>query len=220
MNHLSRNLKFTVESPQDYSDGWLPTLDFSLRFDSENNRIEYKYYEKPVSTKWVLPPTTEVDPNTLTQQLANDLVRRLSRISPEIRQQEEVKTINQYSDRLKWSGHDKEKRKTIIEMGIGAFQEKLKRNKMRIHKSANETEQKRNTQKLIGLTTWYKPWGRAPGIFSNLERKEGGKGGRRNIGGNTPAETTKKDKKEVVSTLVIERTKNGELTKKTQRSRS
>ena len=86
---------------------------------------------------------TEVDPQTLEQQLGNDLVRRLSRVSPNIRQDYETDTINQYSDKLKWSGYDKETRKRVIEMGLSAFKEKLRRGGNTIHRSAEESDEKR-----------------------------------------------------------------------------
>ena len=42
-------LKFTVETGEDF-DGWLPTLDTSLKV-GDNNVIQFKFYEKPVGAE-------------------------------------------------------------------------------------------------------------------------------------------------------------------------
>ena len=50
INGMFGFLKFTVETGCDFVDGWLPTLDCSLRVN-EMNVVDYKFYEKPT------PPT-------------------------------------------------------------------------------------------------------------------------------------------------------------------
>ena len=87
MNNLSPNLKFTIERSRDFPEGWIPTLDFEIKYDNENKRILYKYYQKPMQTKWPIPPYSAFEPNQLKQILANDLVRRMARMHPAIRKE-------------------------------------------------------------------------------------------------------------------------------------
>ena len=51
LNSLSENLEFTVEKDDDFESGWLPTLDFEMKFCTESNKILYRYYQKPMKTK-------------------------------------------------------------------------------------------------------------------------------------------------------------------------
>ena len=50
-------LTYTVESQEDFSDGWLPTLDMNLLVDSDNS-IQYKFYEKPTASNLCLKADT------------------------------------------------------------------------------------------------------------------------------------------------------------------
>ena len=100
-NSLSPNLEFTIEKPSEFPEGWLPTLDFEMKFCKTDGKILYRYYQKPMKTKWVIPPYSAFDPNQLEQILANDLVRRLARICPSIRKTEETRVLNDYNSSLK-----------------------------------------------------------------------------------------------------------------------
>ena len=49
MQDIEEFLNFTMETCDDFTSGWLATLDTDIRI-SEMNRIDYKYYEKPESS--------------------------------------------------------------------------------------------------------------------------------------------------------------------------
>ena len=49
MMDLEHSLKFTMETGEDFSSGWLATLDTDLKV-TEENRVDYKCYEKPMSS--------------------------------------------------------------------------------------------------------------------------------------------------------------------------
>ena len=82
LKSVSSHLDFTTERPDDFADHWVPTLDFKIGQDHENNRYTHNFYEKPMNSKWVLPAISSMDPSTKRQILANDLVRRLCRVDP------------------------------------------------------------------------------------------------------------------------------------------
>ena len=45
MQGVEEYLEFTVESGEEFTDGWLPTLDLSLKV-GEDNKIQYRFFEK------------------------------------------------------------------------------------------------------------------------------------------------------------------------------
>ena len=92
LNSICGGLKFTMEKPKDFSDGWLPTLDFSLK--GQGGRWTHRYFEKPMNTKWVLPHNSAMDSNSKRQILSNDLCRRISRIDPNRLEEHVAGTIN------------------------------------------------------------------------------------------------------------------------------
>merc|ERR1712020_661546 len=64
LNGIKNFLKFTMETGEDEGfDGWLPTLDTSLRVN-EANKVEYKFYEKPTSSNRCLPASSAMNINT------------------------------------------------------------------------------------------------------------------------------------------------------------
>ena len=58
MQGLTSCLAFTVETVEDFEDGWLPTLDFKIRVN-QFNQIEYSFYEKPMASNRCLQADTE-----------------------------------------------------------------------------------------------------------------------------------------------------------------
>ena len=76
MNEIEDFLDFTVESGEQFTGGWLPTLDTSLRV-GDKNRIEYKFYEKETTTKKTLQRRTAMEENIKIKIVANDIMRRL-----------------------------------------------------------------------------------------------------------------------------------------------
>ena len=69
-------LSFTTETGDDYSDGWLPTLDCSLKED-KSNKILYRFFEKETASRRTVQKTTAMNEDTKVQVLSNDLLRRL-----------------------------------------------------------------------------------------------------------------------------------------------
>ena len=103
----------------------MPTLDFKIGQDFQANRYTHNFYEKPMNTKWVLPHISAMDPEPKRQILANDLVRRLSRVDPLSLDTLAVPVVNKYNRKLIYSGYSLEDRLRIIEAGISTYQGKV-----------------------------------------------------------------------------------------------
>ena len=72
-------------------------MDFKEGHDYQKERYTHNYYEKSMNTRWVLPKISSMDEDTKSQILANDLVRRLSRIDPTRLQDLAEPVINFYN---------------------------------------------------------------------------------------------------------------------------
>ena len=77
MDGIESYLKFTVESGEEFPEGWLPTLDTNLKV-GEDRTIQYKYYEKETTAKMTVHKNSAMEENIKMQILANDVVRRLN----------------------------------------------------------------------------------------------------------------------------------------------
>ena len=67
-----------MEDFEDFEGGWLPTLDFQMGV--EEGIPKYKFYEKPMRTRWVTPSQTATSDQNKINWAANDLARRLLRV--------------------------------------------------------------------------------------------------------------------------------------------
>ena len=52
-NSIFNFLQFTVDCPSSNASGWMPLLATEVRV-AENNTIDYKFYEKPISSRYVM----------------------------------------------------------------------------------------------------------------------------------------------------------------------
>ena len=86
---LTECLKFTTETSEEFSDGWLPTLGFKIRV-SANNIIQYCFYEKPTASNRCLQAETALNHNCMMKSLANEVERRMDMISSSVPHQDRV----------------------------------------------------------------------------------------------------------------------------------
>ena len=98
MNSISRDLTFTVESQEDFSNGYLPTLDTQLKLTQKG--ITYKFYEKESNTPFVIIETSAVSQQTTIQSLSQEVVRRLQRTDPKKTQDEKDEILNKFSEKM------------------------------------------------------------------------------------------------------------------------
>ena len=159
LKSVSQHLDFTTEKPSDFADHWIPTLDFKIGQDHEANRYVHNFYEKPMNSKWVLPHLSAMDPTSKRQILANDLVRRMSRIDPSQLDKLAVPVINRYNHKLIYSGYPHDERMRIVESGISIYHDKLdtaqKEGREFYRMGANSLET-RSRKALLEKVSWYK----------------------------------------------------------------
>ena len=132
-------LEFTVESGEEFGDGWLPTLETALRM-GDGNTIEYRFYEKETCSTKTVQIRTAMDENSKHQVLANNLVRRLCNSMEGVGEEEIVRVVDSYSQKLLNSGFNMEQTRKIVVNGIRGYQGQRNRcNKegRNLHRTAN-----------------------------------------------------------------------------------
>ena len=158
MNSVNPDLVFTVETPEEFEQTRLPTLDVKLWL--ERGEIRHTYFEKPMKTPFLLMKRSAMSQHQRCAILANELVRRLSNIDVEnIPHSEVIKVIEQFTLQLKNSEYScKEARGHVID-GIRGWKNKIerrKRDKMEFYRLAKNTLHSRVRKKLLEKETWYK----------------------------------------------------------------
>ena len=105
MTGIEDYLEFTAESGSEFPDGWLPTLDTSLKV-SLDNKIKYRFYEKETSADKTVQKASAMEENSKVQILSQDVVRRLSNSSEDLGRKESWRILDSYGQKLLNSGYD------------------------------------------------------------------------------------------------------------------
>ena len=93
----------------------------------------------------------------IRQSIAQDVVRRMDRISVERLGEETKPVLDSFNKKIIHSGYSLEERVNTLEDGISKFQEKRKSRAKEdyIYRSASETLQAREDRAITGKVNWY-----------------------------------------------------------------
>ena len=69
-------MKFISEGENEFSDNFLPTLDFSTHV-KKTGYVEYKFYSKPMASNVLLMRGTALSKSCIFSSMRQELVRRL-----------------------------------------------------------------------------------------------------------------------------------------------
>ena len=127
MNSILDFLTFTLESPSDFPDGKLPTLDINVWIEAME--IWYQFFQKPMSNNVVLQEKTALSDNVKLSSLTEEVVRRLKHTRYELPDSYRMDTLEDLSQRMSNSGHKPLYTKRILATGIAKF-ERMVRNSL------------------------------------------------------------------------------------------
>ena len=157
MNSISPDLQFTVEVSEDFADGRLPTLSFSLW--EEEWGICHSYYEKEVRSQVLLMERSAMGKQSKYSIMTNELRRRFEVIHERIDMKEKIDIVNKYTQQLVNSGYDRTQIKEIITSAIRGYErkesERIQNSKPKFRHAVDSSDE-RAKKKLLENTTWFR----------------------------------------------------------------
>ena len=211
MNEVESFLRFTTESSEDFEDGWLATLDTSLRVEP-NNKVLFRYWEKPTNTNRVVQKRTAMGENLKIQILTPEVIRRLANTAEEVGDEDYAKIVDNFAQKLINSGYGVDQSRRIIVSGIKGWRTKIencKRDGRKLRRTAKESEEQREREKLLGKSSWFRETNKKgeqeEEDHKRLFSKPGGRGRRKAKIGRTTQGA------QVRTVLFVEQTEGGEL---------
>ena len=135
--------------------------------------------------------------------LSQDLIRRLQNTNTEIGQGRKNEIVENYIQKLRYSGYRKVQIREIIQSGLMGFLSKVRRCQEQgqgLHRSAASTLTSRYKKKILAKTNWYKNRSKTSGKGSSKTKRKGNK--------------KIFTQSQVKAVLFVPRTKGGELAKK------
>ena len=157
MNSINPDLVFTVEVPEDFSNGRLPTLDFDMEIVGWE--ISHSYFEKKMKTPYLIMEKSAMGEQQRYSILSNELLRRLSNISHGIVMSERLQIVEKFIVQLKNSGYTRKQAREAVTCGLVGFRNKVEKRKTMgedFYRSAASTLKSRVKKKLTAKTSWYK----------------------------------------------------------------
>ena len=119
MGGVEQFLNFTTETEEDFSDGWLPTLDTAIRV-SEENKILFKFWEKPTNSNRTLDRRTAMGENQKLQVLTQEVIRRLGNTYEGLVNEDYTRIIDDFCQKLFKSGYKEDQIRRIIVAALKA----------------------------------------------------------------------------------------------------
>ena len=157
MNSINSNLRFTTEAPEEFPKNRLPTLDFVLWM--HEGLLYHSYFEKAMKMQYTILQRTAMSEHQKMSILSNELVRRLSTIHREVIEEEIEEVIEHYTTQLKNSDYSRKQAKEVVVCGIVGWRRKMERREKMgqgQYLSAEQTIEKRTSDKLLEKTSWFK----------------------------------------------------------------
>ena len=159
MNSINPDLEFTIETPEDFPEEKLPTLDFKL-WQEPDKTINHCYYQKEVKTPYVIMARSGMATQQKLQILSNELTRRLSNVNHENSElKQHTRIINQFTQELKNSEYPFRTAREIVISGIRGLRTRRRLRELKnqnFYREAHTTACRRATKKLVNKETWYK----------------------------------------------------------------
>ena len=162
MQGLTSCLAFTVETSDEFEDGWLPTLDMKLRITSRNT-IQYSFFEKPTCSKLCLQSNTALNQNCMIQSLTNEVIRRLKNISESVPWTERIRVLDEFTQKMVNSGHSTPTIWKVLVGGIKGYERDVQRCKQTgnpLNRSAAYSARSRKRKKLLAKCNWFRESGK------------------------------------------------------------
>ena len=157
MNSVNCDLKFTTEVAEDFGDGRLPTLDFTI--EEIHGMMIHSYFEKSMKTPYQVMERSAMSEQQRYSILSNELIRRMSKVHLSIGQEERLSIVEKFIKQLKTSGYSRLQAREAVVSGLVGMKRKMDRKHKlgeEMYRSAASTLKPRLKKKLLEKTSWYK----------------------------------------------------------------
>ena len=159
-NDLDPDIKMKIDTPSMNDSGRLPVLDLEIwmRYENGKAKLSHCYYEKPMSTKFVIHKDSALSWNTKKNALVGEVRRRLLNCSEDVREVEGKVIIDKFCYKMLTSGYNIWERNLIVTQGIASFKNLIKMSeegKRPLYRLGSWKKLERNIDKIRKTKTWY-----------------------------------------------------------------
>ena len=157
-NEIVDMLKFTYDTPEMNSDGFMPILDLKAKL-SQNGKVIHQFYEKKTKNRRVILASSALSWSQKRTILTQEALRRLKNTSSEMGVEAQNLHLSDFMLKLKDSGYDEKFRKEIVSSAKMAY-EKMKNEdfngKKPLYRNREQMKNDRESKKGSNHLWWQK----------------------------------------------------------------
>ena len=174
LNSTVKFITFTTECEEDFSEKFLPTLDFQTRVQ-QNGEILFKFFKKPMANNITIQFGTALPKNTVFSSLRQELVRRMLNCDKKLDWDERLSVIEEFIQLLINSGHSYPFIKAVTLQALTKYKNMLQRDMldenhkrhMPLYRARTFMNIQRKLSKCVEGMTWFRGLN-----FTDIYRKE------------------------------------------------
>ena len=129
LNAVTDFIQFTTEGEEDFTNNFLPTLDFQTQVQ-ESGKILFKFFAKPMSNNITIQFGTGLSKSTIFSALRQELVRRMCNCSLDLEWDERLLIIQEFVQLLVNSGHKYTFIKSVTLQALTRFKYMVSRSRL------------------------------------------------------------------------------------------
>ena len=153
-------LKFTIDIPSLHENGKLAVLDLNINLNkTEDNRIDYEYYEKPTKNCKVLLANSAINSQAKRTILTQECLRVIRNTKIELGENTRNKHLTNFMLKMKNSGYSKKYRIEILDSALKAFKKMIDDDSNGVKplfRNRNWNKENRQLEKKNKKRNWYK----------------------------------------------------------------
>ena len=156
-SYIHPSIKVKSDYPSKNSDCKMPLLDLKLWVEEDN--IKFSFYSKEMSSKYFIPFRSAHSKSIKRSMLANEGLRRLLNMSPELEWHEAVKVMNEFVVKMWRSGYPASWREDAIKASTQKYEDMVKDDKdskRPLFRPKGFLAEERRLAKLKKSRTWHK----------------------------------------------------------------
>ena len=162
LNEVWKFLDFTMEGEMDFDDGFLPTLDFKTKVES-NGYIRYRFFSKPMSSNTLLLNGTALSKSCVFNSLRQELLRRLYNSDFGEGASYRCQLISDFIQKMVNSGHKYQYIKSVVLQALTKYSYVIERSELDptdarfcpVHRPRSFDSDSRKLLKYTNQALWY-----------------------------------------------------------------
>ena len=156
-NTITNCVQYTVDCPSLNTDGKVPVLD--LKVSVEEGEVVHDFYEKPCTSKFVIPYTSAHSRKMKMAVLVEEGLRRLRNTSRGLDWERSRVVMEEWSRKLKRSGYPATMRHQVIKSALDRWEKLCKEEDegvRPVHRPREWKEKERRREKEMKSQTWHR----------------------------------------------------------------